>query len=376
MNFEEINQKEDAEVEKTTTNIENKWNKISGLILNNKGDFLRKFLRVLNKERYEHYESLTKTMVKMKPNRSDCRNSTFYRVQSYRDSSIASQRRISILSPIPSSKGRLGIQFSSSKGNLRMPSYCKRRDNIDEVDEVDEQDISRVVTMMKAMNSKSRNNSTNTDSSQEDNKEDSIQNPNDFSDYLSELKKNSSKSIFMNSNEKKHCKKYFHKRIPAFKPLQTDSIRTSTTTKHIPFLSKLLESDKSKSQKDVFKVKILKPKSPKGEPEPTDSEESTGNSRNKKELMSPCRLIYRSMRHSELYSSQQKLSNERLALPLRNQPKAKYCAISEINTKGLRNTAYLPGKNPTKYSPKTSLPVVYKSRRLNSSLKSKLKSDF
>jgi len=47
-----------------------KWQKISDFILNQKDDFLRKTLRLINKKKYADYEDLSKCMVKLKPKRS------------------------------------------------------------------------------------------------------------------------------------------------------------------------------------------------------------------------------------------------------------------------------------------------------------------
>ena len=126
MRFGEGKGETPKESQKEFKSPENCWNKISDLILNKKGDFLRKSLRVLNKEKYDKYEEMSKTMRKLKPKRSFCRNQSYYRIQSIKNNEIAQTRRSGIIasgrlspvargsifhhqSPVSSTKSILGI---------------------------------------------------------------------------------------------------------------------------------------------------------------------------------------------------------------------------------------------------------------------------
>lgn len=128
------------------------WSKISKLILTCKGDF-RKSLRVLNKERYDEYETMSRTMSKIKPRRSLCRNQTYYRLQSFRNREISAARRGAILNSECSSPGaysRDGDTQGSTKNLLGIPRNTGSNFYGDEDETpVDEKTISKVVSFMK-----------------------------------------------------------------------------------------------------------------------------------------------------------------------------------------------------------------------------------
>ena len=46
---------------------ESKWNKISDLILNQSDDYLRKSLRLINKDLYHNWEEMSKNLLKGRP---------------------------------------------------------------------------------------------------------------------------------------------------------------------------------------------------------------------------------------------------------------------------------------------------------------------
>jgi len=70
MNFDDLIDQEKTRNGEEVNIPEKSWNKISDLILNRKGEFLRKSLRILNKKKYQQYEEMSKTMEKMKLKRS------------------------------------------------------------------------------------------------------------------------------------------------------------------------------------------------------------------------------------------------------------------------------------------------------------------
>ena len=148
MNFDDLIDQEKTRNGEEVNIPEKSWNKISDLILNRKGEFLRKSLRILNKKKYQQYEEMSKTMEKMKPKRSIWRNQSYYRIQSIKNNEIAITRRNGIT--IPAQPRNSQEIRNSSKNLLRLPStsFIPSKNDTEE-SPIDENVITRVVSIMK-----------------------------------------------------------------------------------------------------------------------------------------------------------------------------------------------------------------------------------
>ena len=196
MNFEEgveaniINQVDSVQ----PTQSNHKWNKISDFILNQKGDFLRKSLRWINKDLYKNWEEMSKSMIKITPRRSNCKDQAFYRFQSIRSSLSSANKRLSY------AKKKSGASY------LKIPTIVEANKQLkeeieEEDDQVDEENISKALWIMKVIKQTKRSSSIESKTSSEtDTSEEEEVSPNDFDQFLNELK-SSKKKIARNINK-------------------------------------------------------------------------------------------------------------------------------------------------------------------------------
>lgn len=134
MNFEE-EQNEDQDADPGSP--EKKWQKISELILNQDGNFLRKSLRVLNKERYDHYAQVSQTMKRIKPRQSFIGRPSMNRMPSFSSAQSGVQKREGFRSPQKIAKSYLQVPGKSPGRSAYKIT--------EELEEVDESDISKIV---------------------------------------------------------------------------------------------------------------------------------------------------------------------------------------------------------------------------------------
>lgn len=260
MNFEEINKVEyENDVQLPSGLIDNTWQKISEFILKQKPEFLRKSLRCLNKERYDHLDKMSKSMVRLKPRRSRCQNQSFYKLQSIRQNKLSPQQRRT---------GFIAIN-SNAKSYLQVPGRDSMKSSFVPDEEIDEENITRIVSMMKFIKTpssrpdspQSEKSSTSTNSGGKPKLE-------TFDKYLLKLREQLNKKVSVEkSPTKSPLFSHLDKKMPTFEPLGKSFKNIPLTPRQRPCLRVFSESkfeginrNMFKSEKNVMKSSpLLKP---------------------------------------------------------------------------------------------------------------------
>jgi hypothetical protein len=244
MNFERNDESPDGECQKAG-NPNDKWQRISELILNKEGSFLRKSLRCINKAKYEHYEEISKSMVKIKPRRSPWQDQHFYRIQSIRQSTLASQRRASFASACHTIRSRSILSPIAKR-------FSERTE--EKEDKVNEENISKVVSIMKMVQENSRSQSPTSESSYQGSEVSSTkQNKDLFQVYLDEIRQKINKKIVVEEQEQRNTLlRDLEWKFPEFKPIGRTYSTTARTTKSIPMLKVLSDDHLSIFTRDPF----------------------------------------------------------------------------------------------------------------------------
>ena len=174
MNFDDNDhENKDINNELESPPVNQKWNKISDMILHQNRGFLRKSLKWINKQLYKYWEELSKSY-KIRPRRSNCRNQSFYRIQSFKS---------------PSSR-RVSSNHLNFENTLKTPGdHQIESSKFIEEEEFNDENISQALLIMKALKDTNRSNSVESKVSSESEQtkiiaEKSVE---DFDEFLNQI---------------------------------------------------------------------------------------------------------------------------------------------------------------------------------------------